>query len=94
MLPDPLAMFKFGTSEAKALVTIDAKIPSAPVVIESPADFLSFIHPNNGTIEITASLNVSLPVFVTTKGVGYGALIEYIDTNVLDNQTSNVSVSS
>ena len=92
VLPDPLDMFKFGTSEAKALVTIDATIPSAPVVIESPADFLSFIHPNNGTIEITASLDVSLPVFVTMHGLGYGALIEYNDTNVLDNQPSNVSV--
>ena len=91
-LPGSLQAFKFGISEAKALVTISAMIPSSPVVIESPADFLSFIHPDNGTIEITASLDVSLPVFVTTNGLGYGALIKYNDANVLDSQTSHVVV--
>jgi hypothetical protein len=58
----------FAVTEAKALVELNATIPTAPLVLSSPSDFLDFVQPSNTAIEVTASLDASLPVFVVIGG--------------------------
>ena len=93
-LPEPLEAFDFGVTEAKALVKISAEVPSGPVQISSPSDFFALIDPNaaNPAISLKASLDVSLPTFVNVGGFGFGARIRYCDTDVLDDDRSNITI--
>lgn len=80
-------------SEARALVSIQANITSGgPLWLTSDRDFLSAISPSNDSgIRVMASLDVSMPIFVLFQGLGYGASLQYEDSNILDNVTQKPS---
>lgn len=83
-----LAPFKFAITEAKAMVDVSATIPSPPISITSPIDFRGLF--DSSTIDLSASLDVSLPVFiVASDSFGFGAKITYSDTDLLDNITQS-----
>ncbi len=63
-----LGAFDFAVTEAKALIGMNATIPSAPLTVTTASEFLDMVKPANASIEVTASLDVSLPVFVVFEG--------------------------
>jgi hypothetical protein len=78
--------FDFMITEAKALVAVSANVASSPIPIQSPSDFLSLF--SSSAIEFSASLDVSFPVFVIVGDFGFGARIDYTDSDLLDTSTS------
>jgi hypothetical protein len=78
--------FDFMITEAKALVAVSANVTSPPIAIENPSDFLSLF--NSSAIDFSASLDVSFPVFVIVGDFGFGARIDYTDSDLLDTLTS------
>ena len=82
--------FLIGISEARALCKVKA-ISNDPFVISSPVDLKELIAPA-GKIDISASLDVSLPIFSIYNGFGFGARIRYNDTNLLDKEVAEVDL--
>lgn len=81
-----IEQFELAITEARALVGIEAGITAeTPFLIESAQDFLSLIYPSDAAgIGLNASLDVSMPVFITFNGLGFGATVQYVDDNILD----------
>ena len=68
-----VAPFKLQVAEAKILIDVQAKLPTCKaLILTSPQEFLDFVSRNRTEISVTASLNVSLPVFVIIEEFGVG----------------------
>lgn len=83
----------FGISEAKALIDIGAAISGGDaIVLASASDFTNLFNSSSSThINLTAGVDVDFPLFVIIDAVGFTARVGYVDENILDSVTSNIT---
>lgn len=48
-----------------------------PVVIRTPSDVLRLFQRNTTSVNLAASVDMRIPVFLVYNGFGFGATIEY-----------------
>lgn len=87
----PIGNLEVSISQARALVEASATLKSPPLLIRS-ADDLTGLFNNASAVDVTASLDVVFPIFITTAGIGFGAQVKYMDPNLLDNEFPAVTI--
>jgi hypothetical protein len=92
----PFNGVKFAVTEAKALLNVSAALSSSPITITAPSELLNLVNQSStgDRIVFAGSLDVVFPVFLLfgQVPVGFGATIKYLDKDLLDEVTPNVTI--
>lgn len=87
----------FGIAEGKALIDIGASIAGNDdsIVLASASDFTNLFNSSRSTyINLTAGVDIDFPIFVTIDAVGFSARVGYVDDDILDDATTNITFDS
>ncbi|EJK58713.1 hypothetical protein THAOC_21137, partial [Thalassiosira oceanica] len=73
-------------SGAKVLLDLDGYIPAEqlPLTINNSSELLA-------NLNLTAKMEVDLPLFAIVGGLGYGTTIRFVDDNLLDSNLTNIT---
>jgi hypothetical protein len=90
----PFGGIEFAVTEAKAILNVSAALSSSPITITAPSELLNLVNQSatGDRIVFAGSLDVVFPVFLVFGSVGFGASINYLDEDLLDEVIPGVTI--